>query len=129
MSAEQIANSRNQEQMGSRLGPMRVGILGFGGLGQAATRVLAGKREMQWVAAADKEGYAYHAAGLDPDRCIAAYRAQGSLGYLDPEGVLSQQSIQDLLEQCQGVDGFFLALPNLPNDFMASVTRQFIASG
>ncbi len=129
MSAEQVSNTRNQEQAGTYFTPIRVGILGFGGLGQAATRVLAGKREMQWVAAADKQGYAYQLAGLNPDRCIAAYQNQGSLGYLDPEGVFSQQSIQDLLEQCQDVDGFFLALPNLPNDFMASVTRQFMASG
>jgi hypothetical protein len=27
------------------------------------------------------------------------------------------------------VDGYFLALPNLPNTFMASVAKQFIASG
>ena len=38
--------------------PMKVGVLGFGGLGQAAARVLAAKREMAWVAAADQKGYA-----------------------------------------------------------------------
>ncbi|MEP0789847.1 MULTISPECIES: (S)-8-amino-7-oxononanoate synthase BioU [Cyanophyceae] len=109
--------------------PIRVGVLGFGGLGQAAARVLAPKREMILVAAADQKGYAYAAAGLDPDASIATYQAQGSLGYLESAGTLSSQSIQDLIEQANPVDGYFLALPNLPNTFMASVAQQFIQSG
>lgn len=108
--------------------PVRVGILGFGGLGQAAARVLAPKREMLWVAAADQKGYAYDAAGLNPDQTIAMYHAQGSVGYLELVGTLSNNSIQELVEKA-AVDGYFLALPNLPNTFMASVARQFIQSG
>ncbi|MEA5500969.1 saccharopine dehydrogenase-like oxidoreductase [Limnoraphis robusta Tam1] len=109
--------------------PMRVGILGFGGLGQAATGVLAAKQEMLWVAAADQKGYAYSATGLNRDRCISVYREQGSLGYLEPNGTLSSQSIEELVQMAEGVDGYFLALPNLPNSFMASVARQFIKLG
>ncbi len=112
----------------SQTAPLRVGVLGFGGLGQAAARVLAPKREMRWVAAADHKGYAYNPEGLNPDTCIATYQAQGSLGYLDPGGVLSQNAIQELIETAPA-DGYFLALPNLPNTFMASVAQQFIASG
>ncbi|MBW4650951.1 MAG: saccharopine dehydrogenase-like oxidoreductase [Kastovskya adunca ATA6-11-RM4] len=108
--------------------PLRVGVLGFGGLGQAAARILAPKRETIWVAAADQKGYVYNMAGLNPDTCITTYRSQGSLGYLEPNGVLSNQSIEDLITQAE-VDGYFLALPNLPNTFMASVARQFIRSG
>ncbi|MEA5536198.1 (S)-8-amino-7-oxononanoate synthase BioU [Crocosphaera sp. XPORK-15E] len=107
---------------------MKVGILGFGGLGQAATRVLTPKQEMLWVAAADLKGYAYGERGLDPDQAIATYHQQGSIGYLEPYGTLSNNSIQDLLETAS-VDGYFLALPNLPNTFMADVAKQFIASG
>lgn len=108
--------------------PIRVGVLGFGGLGQAAARVLAPKREIIWVAAADQKGYVYDAAGLNPDQCIATYRSTGSVGYLEPTGTLSNRSIEDLITQAS-VDGYFLALPNLPNTFMASVARQFIAVG
>ena len=108
--------------------PIKVGVLGFGGLGQAAARVLSPKQEMVWVAAADQKGYAYHDQGLDPDTCITAYRTHGSLGNLEPYGHFSSNSIQDLIENAS-VDGFFLALPNLPNTFMADVARQFIQSG
>jgi hypothetical protein len=116
-------HSTNQVKSGS---PMRVGLLGFGGLGQAAARILAAKSEMIWVAAADKQGYVYNPEGLDPDQCIAAYHQQGSVGYLDSVGTLSTDSIGELIANSQ-VDGYFLALPNLPNTFMASVARQFIA--
>jgi hypothetical protein len=105
-----------------------IGVLGFGGLGQAACQVLIPKQEMRWVAVADQKGCAYDPAGLDFTAAIAAYR-QGSVGYLDPGGVHSDRSIQDLIEAAPQVQGYFLALPNLPNTFMASVAKQFIASG
>ena len=106
-----------------------VGVLGFGGLGQAATRVLAPKSEMILAAAADKQGYVYAPAGLDTQVCVETYRDRGSVGYVEPGGVLSQQSIQSVIATATSVQGYFLALPNLPNTFMADVVRQFIASG
>jgi hypothetical protein len=108
---------------------IRVGVLGFGGLGQAAAKLLAGKREMNLVAIADQKGYAYAAEGLNFKDGIATYQSQGSVGYLEPVGTLTNNSIQDLIDSAQPVDGYFLALPNLPNDFIPSVARQFIKSG
>ena len=113
----------------SHASPIPVGVLGFGGLGQAAAKLLAPKRQMQCVAAADKKGYAFNPKGLDVNQAISTYQTQGSLGYLEPGGTLSAQSITELIEQGQGVAGYFLALPNLPNTFMASVAQQFIQSG
>lgn len=118
----------NSNKMPS-VSPIAVGVLGFGGLGQAATRVLQPKQEMRWVAAADKQGYIYNPQGLDPQTCILIYRDRGSVGYVEPSGALSQQSIAELITAANGVQGYFLALPNLPNTFMADVVRQFIASG
>ncbi|MDY6784976.1 MAG: saccharopine dehydrogenase-like oxidoreductase [Cyanobacteriota bacterium] len=109
-------------------GKIGVGILGFGGLGQAAARILAPKQEMVWTAAADREGYIWDEAGLDVDRCIAQYRDRGTVGKLEPQGKLSDRSIQDLIQSAPA-DGYFLALPNLPNTFMAEVARTFIRSG
>jgi Glutamate/Leucine/Phenylalanine/Valine dehydrogenase len=108
---------------------MRVGVMGFGGLGQAAARVLAPKQEMRLVAAADKNGYVYAAEGLDAKTCITTYQSRGSLGYLEPHGKISTESIEELIASGSPVDGYFLALPNLPNDFIASVAQQFIKLG
>ncbi|NEP83093.1 MAG: saccharopine dehydrogenase-like oxidoreductase [Okeania sp. SIO3B3] len=120
MNIMQTTNSKNQ---------IRVGVLGFGGLGQAAARVLAPKQEMLWVAAADQKGYAYNTQGLNPDQCMTIYNTQGSLGHLESGGVLSNHSIEELIKVADTVDGYFLALPNLPNTFMANVAKQFIAAG
>jgi hypothetical protein len=81
------------------------------------------------VAAADQEGYAYAANGLDASECIKSYKSQGSVGYLEPTGTLTNRSIEELIAIAPNVDGYFLALPNLPNDFIPSVAKQFIQSG
>ncbi|NEN90586.1 MAG: saccharopine dehydrogenase-like oxidoreductase [Okeania sp. SIO3H1] len=109
--------------------PIHIGVLGFGGLGQAAARVLTPKQEMLLVAAADQKGYAYNTQGLNPDQCMTMYNTQGSLGHLESGGVLSSHSIEELIKVADTVDGYFLALPNLPNTFMANVAKQFIAAG
>ena len=108
--------------------PIKVGVLGFGGLGQAAAKILAAKQEMNLVAAADHKGYIYNPAGLNIDEAVSTYRDRHSVGYSANYGVLSNNSIQDLIENAV-VDGYFLALPNLPNTFMADVAQQFIKSG
>jgi hypothetical protein len=48
---------------------------------------------------------------------------------LNSHGNLSNHSIQDLIANASGVDAYFLALPNLPNDFIPKVTQQFITAG
>ncbi|MEH2183885.1 (S)-8-amino-7-oxononanoate synthase BioU [Nostoc sp.] len=122
MNSEQIKNPLNISPA------IRVGVLGFGGLGQAAAKVVAGKQEIILVAAADHKGYAYAADGLNTEESIAIYQSRGSVGYLEPIGTLTNQSIQDLIEIAE-VDGYFLALPNLPNDFIPTVAKEFIKSG
>ncbi len=107
--------------------PIKVGVLGFGGLGQAAARILSLKTEMQLVAVADHQGYLNNPDGINLNQAIAIYRDQGTVGHRDG-GQLSQQSIADVIAAAD-VDGYFLALPNLPNTFMADVARQFIQSG
>ena len=109
--------------------PIKVGVMGFGGLGQAAAKILDPKGEMNLVAAADQKGYAYNPTGLNLNTAISTYNNRHSVGYLDDWGTLSNNSIEDLITHNRGVDGYFLALPNLPNTFMADVARKFINSG
>ncbi len=121
MNAQVVSSSTTQSAI-------RVGVLGFGGLGQAAAKVLAPKQEMVLVAAADQKGYAWARSGLNTQECIKTYQSQGSVGYLEPVGTLTNRSIEEIITKAD-VDGYFLALPNLPNNFIASVAQQFIKSG
>ncbi|MFN5862030.1 MAG: saccharopine dehydrogenase-like oxidoreductase, partial [Pseudanabaena sp.] len=53
---------------------LKVGILGFGGFGQAAAKLLSAKQERQLVVAADKAGFAYAPKGLDANQLISTYQ-------------------------------------------------------
>ncbi len=105
--------------------PIKVGVLGFGGLGQAAARVLYGKKQMKFVATADLHGYLYQKEGIDAELAIKAHRERGTIGHL---GKLSTDSIKELI-QIADVDGYFMALPNLPNTFISDVVDLFQALG
>ena len=83
---------------------------------------------MKLVAAADHQGYVYDSAGLNIDATISIYRDRHSVGHLAQNGTLSSNSIQDVINNA-AVDGYFLALPNLPNTLMADIAKQFIQSG
>lgn len=108
---------------------IRVAVLGFGGLGQAASKLLTFKQELQLVALADHKGYAYAPQGIDPHTAIAVYQEHHSVGAL-PTGTLTAESIKNLiLAHGREIDGCFLALPNLPNTFMAETAQLFINLG
>jgi len=126
MAQQHITQVASPNQLSEK--PIQVGILGFGGLGQAASRVLALKTEMKLTAIADQKGYAHNSQGLNADASIAACHAHGSIGHLE-DGSLSTNSIRELIHHATGVEGYFLALPNLPNTFMASVAQQFMEAG
>jgi hypothetical protein len=106
----------------------RVGVLGFGGLGQAAARLLADKREMTLVAVADRRGFVYDPQGLDAEKLTRAVHLDGSVAAA-PGAEASDDAIGALLARTLPVDGYFFALPNLPNDFIYGVTRHFLAAG
>ncbi len=106
---------------------IRVGVLGFGGLGRAAALVLSQKKEMQLVAVADRGGWAYGAEGLPLMDLLTAAKDQGTVAALPTYGHEHSDGISQLLPL--PVDGYFMALPNLPNTFMTSVAQQFIQAG
>ncbi|MCS7226481.1 MAG: hypothetical protein NZ821_05750 [Gloeomargarita sp. SKYB31] len=108
--------------------PLALGILGYGGLGQAMARLVSRRQQVRWVAVADRKGYALNSDGLSAAYCQKVYTERGSVGYLEPGGVLSEDSLGELIAQ-PGVQAYFLALPNLPNTFMADVVRRFLAQG
>lgn len=106
---------------------MKIAILGAGGLGKAAAQILEHKSEMQTVAVADVGGFVFDAHGV-PAADIVRVKAGGSVAEL-PNGEWSDDSIGAIIERGAEIDGVFLALPNLPNDFIPCVVQRFVAGG
>ncbi len=107
--------------------PMKIAILGAGGLGKAAAQIIEQKKEMTLVAVGDAGGYLYNADGIAGSD-IVRVKAGGSVAQLE-NGVATADSIGEIIKLGDKFDGVFLALPNLPNDFIPGITRRFIENG
>lgn len=106
---------------------MRVAVLGAGGLGKAAAQIIECKQELTLVAVADASGFVYDAAGIAAG-AIARVKVGGSVAEL-PGGQATDDAIGEVIRLGDQVDGVFLALPNLPNEFIPGVVTRFIEGG
>ena len=107
---------------------IRVGVLGAGGLGRNAARMIAMKQGVRLVALCDQKGFAYHESGLDT-KAIQALSPTQSVGLLEGVGQESEDSLGEILARSEAIDGFLLTLPNLPNNFMPGVVERFLQGG
>ncbi len=106
---------------------MKIAILGAGGLGKAAAHILAHKPSHTLVAIADAGGFAFNPRGLDA-RAIGEVKVGGSVSGL-AGGHASDDAIGEIVKLKDEFDGVFLALPNLPNNFIPGVVERFVAGG
>jgi hypothetical protein len=111
------------------MNPIRVAVLGAGGLGKAAALVLEKKSEMRLVAIADKEGVLHGEHGLEAEG-IARLPGNRSVETL-PGGRKTGDAVGEMisLAKAGAFDGLFLALPNLPNEFMPGIVARFLDAG
>jgi hypothetical protein len=91
-------------------------------------RLLDYKSSFRLVAVCDTGGWAYNPEGITGTD-LEALPPGMSVSNLQDIGQTSKNGIADLLHAGLELDGLFLALPNLPNDFIPGVVRQVIASG
>lgn len=106
---------------------MNIAILGAGGLGKAAAQIIEQKQDMTLVAIADAGGFVYNAAGIPGDDVVRV-KIGGSVADIDG-GVETDDSIGEVIKLGDKVDGVFIALPNLPNNFIPQVVERFLAAG
>jgi hypothetical protein len=107
---------------------IRVGVLGAGGLGRNAARVLSMKEGIRLVAICDQQGFAYDEKGISAE-AVEALEPTQSVGLIEGCGQKSEDSIGEMIRLQDRIDGFLLTLPNLPNDFMPGVVERFLDSG
>jgi hypothetical protein len=106
---------------------IRVGVLGAGGLGKAAAKIIGMKKEMILTAICDRGGILFNKNGLDTE---AIFQLNGVKSVVDlPGGEKTSDSISEVINRADSIDGIFIALPNLPNNFNYEVTKKFIDAG
>jgi len=98
-----------------------IAVLGAGGLGMAAAKMLAKKKEMRLTAIADKTGYIIDTEGIDAG--LLETKKPGEIG------INTDDSISYIIENSQEFDGIFLALPNLTNTFIPDIVSRFADAG
>ncbi len=106
---------------------MKIAILGAGGLGKAAAHIISQKQNMQLVAIADADGFVFNPAGIDADE-LQSIKIGGSVSQMKM-GQRSDDSIGEIINLRGEYDGVFIALPNLPNDFIPGVVQRFVEGG
>src|SRR5687768_8885858 len=106
---------------------MRIAILGAGGLGKAAAQIIEKKSEMTLVAVADAGGFVFDKNGIAADEVLRV-KVGGSVADLE-NGIATDDSIGEVIKLNDEIDGVFIALPNLPNDFIPGVVQRFLNGG
>jgi hypothetical protein len=106
----------------------RIAVLGAGGLGRNMARLLDFKKSMSLVAICDTEGHAYRSEGIASSE-LEHLPPGHTVGDLIDIGARSEDPIGSLLSRAAEIDGIFLALPNLPNEFIPETIDRIADSG
>lgn len=110
------------------MGVKRIAILGAGGVGQSAVKMLENKKELLLVALCDREGYAFSLKGI-PSGLIDRLLPDESIAYLPQIGVKCEDSIGAIIDNLGKIDGILIALPNMPSTFIPGVIRKLMRAG
>ncbi len=120
---------------------IRVAVLGAGGLGKAAARIIGMKQELALCAICDSRGVVASPAGLEISAVassskdlVSGYRHALAVGEDAGGGVSVTTAVEAydcddpigaILGLSQELDAVVVALPNLPNEFIPGVIERF----
>jgi len=121
--------------------PIRVAVLGAGGLGRAACRILGMKRELRLVAICDSQGIVASPEGLSCERLadgqgevVASYAAveqassddRGQTATAVATARYCDDPLQAIIDWPEPLDAVLVTLPNMPNEFIPGVIQRFV---
>ena len=106
---------------------IRIAILGAGGLGHAMARILEQKQTALLVGACDKQGAIFNPKGVSTDIFDSEIFQQTITN--SPHGTKTNDPFGEILQHKNEIDGIFVALPNLPNEFIPNVVSRFADEG
>ena len=98
---------------------INIAVLGCGGLGQNMALLIEQKKDFKLVGICDRNGYLFYERGIEGIKCRDVAR---NISTGDP--------ITDLISNHKDkIDAIFIALPNLPNEFIPNIAREIIKTG
>jgi len=104
---------------------INVAILGCGGLGQNMALLIEQKKNFKLVSICDRTGFLFNEngiAGVSVKKAKSVSEIKGS--------VITEDSIKELLvKHKEKIDALFIALPNLPNEFIPNIAKEIIKTG
>ena len=104
---------------------INVAILGSGGLGQNMALLIEQKKDFRLVGICDRNAYFFNLNGINGLTVKEAKSVENIKG-----AKKSLNSITDLLlENKENIDAIFIALPNLPNEFIPNVAKDILQTG
>ena len=104
---------------------INVAILGCGGLGQNMALLIEQKKDFKLVGICDHSAYFFDEKGIAGPTVKEAKSAEKIRG-----SVKSNDSIKELISSYkEKIDAIFIALPNLPNEFIPNIAREIISTG
>ncbi len=104
---------------------INVAILGSGGLGQNMALLIEQKKEFKLVGICDRTGYYFCESGIDGKTIKEAKEVEKVKG-----AIASSNPIKELITTYKNkINAIFIALPNLPNEFIPNVARDIVKSG
>ncbi len=118
---QQLLQIRKSEKIKLEKKVANIAVLGAGGLGMAAAKILSQKREMKLCAIADKTGLVINPEGIDAR--LLEDKKPGDIG------TRTDDAIGEVIKNSDMLDGIFIALPNLSNDFIPGVVSRFAEHG
>ena len=96
---------------------INVAILGSGGLGQNMALLIEQKKDFNLVGICDRSGYVFNENGISGN--VGTYR-----------NTPSSNPIKDLISlHKEKINAIFIALPNLPNEFIPNVAKEIVGIG
>lgn len=100
-------------------------VLGSGGLGKNMALLVEQKKDFKLVGICDRSAYLFNENGIDGLSVKEALSVERMIG-----STLSSNSIIDLVSSYKNkINAIFIALPNLPNEFIPNVAKEIIKTG
>ncbi len=104
---------------------INIAVLGSGGLGQNMALLIEQKKDFRLVGICDRNAYFFNLNGINGLTVKEAKSVEKIKG-----AKKSTNSIKDLLlENKENIDAIFIALPNLPNEFIPNVAKDIVQIG